>query len=44
MAVTNDPLLAQRMHLLRSHGVTRDPSLLSKHAEGPWYYEQVTLG
>lgn len=28
---------------LRSHGITRDPSRMSKN-DGPWYYEQVALG
>lgn len=43
-AVTNDAKLAQAMELLRSHGVTRDTSLMTKPSEGPWYYEQVDLG
>ncbi len=44
MAVTNDAQLAQRMDLLRSHGVTRDPSLMTRVSDGPWYYQQVDLG
>jgi UDP-4-amino-4,6-dideoxy-N-acetyl-beta-L-altrosamine transaminase len=44
MAVTNDADLAQRMDLLRSHGVTRDPSLMTREGDGPWYYQQVDLG
>lgn len=44
MAVTNDPALAQKMQLLRSHGVTRDPSLMHGESHGPWYYQQVDLG
>jgi len=44
MAVTNDPKLAERLDLFRSHGVTRDEQLMSKPAEGPWYYEQIELG
>ena len=44
MAVTNDAELAQRMDLLRSHGVTRDPSLMTREDDGPWYYQQVGLG
>lgn len=43
-AVTNDAKLAQAMELLRSHGVTRDTSLMTQPSEGPWYYEQVDLG
>ncbi|TCO71629.1 UDP-4-amino-4,6-dideoxy-N-acetyl-beta-L-altrosamine transaminase [Rhodovulum euryhalinum] len=44
LATTNDPGLAQRMELARSHGVTRDPALMDKSSEGGWYYQMVTLG
>jgi UDP-4-amino-4,6-dideoxy-N-acetyl-beta-L-altrosamine transaminase len=44
MAVTNDPLLARRMELLRSHGITREPAEMTHEADGPWYYQQVMLG
>ena len=44
MAVTNDAELAQKMDLFRSHGVTRNPELMTKAPEGPWYYQQVALG
>lgn len=44
MALTNDAELAQKMDLFRSHGVTRNPDLMTKEAEGPWYYQQVELG
>lgn len=44
MALTNDDSCAERMRLLRSHGITRDPKLMAKEMDGPWYYQQVTLG
>lgn len=44
MAVTNDDTLAARMMLLRSHGITRDPVLMTHAPDGPWYYQQVELG
>lgn len=44
MALTRDPALAARMELLRSHGITRDPALMSHAPDGPWYYQQVALG
>ena len=44
MALTNDAALAGRMELLRSHGITRDASLMVNPSDGPWYYEQLTLG
>lgn len=44
LALTNDPQLAERMALLRSHGITRDPAQMTRAADGPWYYQQVGLG
>lgn len=44
MALTNNPELATRMQLLRSHGITRDPVLMQQASKGPWYYEQLELG
>jgi len=44
LATTNCPELAEKLSLLRSHGVTRTPSLMTKPMEGPWYYQQVSLG
>lgn len=43
-AVTRDPALAERMALLRSHGITRDPERMTHEPDGPWYYQQVDLG
>ena len=44
MALTNSPELAQKMGLLRSHGITRDAALMTHDADGPWYYQQLELG
>ncbi len=44
MALTNDPDLAARMDRLRSHGITRDPALMTHAPDGPWYYQQLELG
>lgn len=44
VAVTNDAQLAASMSLLRSHGITRDPALMTHAPDGPWYYQQVSLG
>lgn len=43
-ALTQDPILAQRMELLRSHGITRDPAQMDEPSHGPWYYQQLALG
>lgn len=44
MACTQDRDLASKMELARSHGVTRDPSLMESESDGAWYYQQVGLG
>ncbi len=44
VAVTNDDALAERMGLLRSHGITREPHQMTHAMDGPWYYQQVALG
>ncbi|WP_353979033.1 UDP-4-amino-4,6-dideoxy-N-acetyl-beta-L-altrosamine transaminase [Salinicola endophyticus] len=44
MALTNDDSLAEKMALLRSHGITRDPAAMTHEADGPWYYQQIELG
>lgn len=44
MAMTNNAELANRMALLRSHGITRDPGQMTHEADGPWYYQQIALG
>ena len=42
--VTNDPGLYEKLSLFRAHGITRNPALMEKEPDGPWYYEQVALG
>ena len=44
MALTNDPEVARKMSLLRSHGITREKELMDKEPDGPWFYQQVMLG
>src|SRR3990167_317448 len=44
MVLTNSAELADKMALLRSHGITRDPALMTHEADGPWYYQQIDLG
>jgi len=44
LATTNDPVLAQRMAELRSHGIVREAERFERPAAGPWAYEQQQLG
>jgi dTDP-4-amino-4,6-dideoxygalactose transaminase len=44
MAMTNSADLAEKMNLHRSHGITRDPHLMTHAPDGPWYYQQIALG
>jgi UDP-4-amino-4,6-dideoxy-N-acetyl-beta-L-altrosamine transaminase len=44
MAVTNNDALAAEMALLRSHGITRNPSQMTHTPDGAWYYQQISLG
>ncbi len=43
-ALTNNPELAEKMNLLRSHGITRNLAQMTREPDGPWYYEQINLG
>lgn len=43
VVTTNNEELYNKMMLFRTHGITRNPEHLTKD-EGPWYYEQLSLG
>lgn len=43
--LTNDEKLHQKLVLAHTHGITHDETLMEDTPhEGPWYYEQVSLG
>lgn len=44
LALTNNSELADKMRLLRSHGISRDENLMTEPAHGAWYYQQLLLG
>lgn len=44
LATTQDAKLARAMELARSHGITRDPGEMTHAPDGPWFYQQITLG
>ncbi|MBS3945441.1 MAG: UDP-4-amino-4,6-dideoxy-N-acetyl-beta-L-altrosamine transaminase [Melioribacter sp.] len=41
--LTNNPEVDKRIKILRTHGMTKDESLLEKN-DGPWYYEMHEVG
>jgi len=43
MITTNDKQLYKKLLILRTHGITKDPSLLHED-HGGWYYEMQQLG
>lgn len=43
MVTTNDKALYEKLCLYRTHGITKDPALLTKN-DGGWYYEMIDLG
>jgi dTDP-4-amino-4,6-dideoxygalactose transaminase len=44
LATTNSTELAEKMQLLRSHGITRDHDMMTAKSDGYWFYQQVDLG
>ncbi|EWH09469.1 DegT/DnrJ/EryC1/StrS aminotransferase [Catenovulum agarivorans DS-2] len=42
--LTNDKHLLKQATLFAKHGVTRDAELMQGEIEGPWSYQQLTLG
>jgi dTDP-4-amino-4,6-dideoxygalactose transaminase len=44
MVVTNRGDLYEKLIRLRTHGITRNPDLMTKPSHGPWYYQQLELG
>jgi UDP-4-amino-4,6-dideoxy-N-acetyl-beta-L-altrosamine transaminase len=41
--LTNDSALYERLQMLRTHGITRNPERLTRN-DGPWYHELQELG
>jgi len=44
LLTTRDPTVAQRLADLRSHGITREVSRMTRATQDGWYYEQQSLG
>ncbi len=41
--LTDDDEYYKKLLLFRTHGITRDTSLMEHEIDGPWYYEQLCL-
>ena len=41
---TNDEKLYRKLVLAHTHGITRLEEEMSNEKEGPWYYEQISMG
>ncbi|EHR42297.1 UDP-4-amino-4,6-dideoxy-N-acetyl-beta-L-altrosamine transaminase [Alishewanella jeotgali] len=44
MTTTQNPKLARKMQMLRSHGITSEATELTEPSHGVWYYQQQLLG
>ncbi len=44
LVTTNRSDLYEKLIRLRSHGITREPGLMTEASHGPWYYQQLELG
>lgn len=42
--MTNSGEFYKKLLLYRSHGITRDSSLMTQEPDGPWYYQMLDLG
>ena len=44
MVLTNRADLYEKLTRLRTHGITRNPAVMTHDSHGPWYYQQLELG
>lgn len=44
MILTNNQALFDKVSLLRTHGITREPNNMSEPSQGAWYYQQIDIG
>jgi len=42
--ITNNKKYYDKIQMLRSHGITKDPAAFDRESDGDWYYEQQDLG
>ena len=44
MVMTNNNIFYEKLKLLVTHGITRNPNMMAEESHGPWYYQQLDLG
>jgi UDP-4-amino-4,6-dideoxy-N-acetyl-beta-L-altrosamine transaminase len=42
--LTNNKDLSEKVNILRTHGITRNPQFMQKNNRSYWYYEQIDIG
>lgn len=42
--LTNNKDLSEKVNILRTHGITRNPTFMQKKIKSYWYYEQIDIG
>ena len=42
--LTNNKDLFEKVNILRTHGITRNPKFMKKNNKSYWYYEQIDIG
>ena len=42
--LTNNKDLFEKVNILRTHGITRNPQFMKKNNKSYWYYEQIDIG
>jgi UDP-4-amino-4,6-dideoxy-N-acetyl-beta-L-altrosamine transaminase len=44
MITTNSQAIYEKLLMLRTHGITKNPAMMQQNNEGGWYYEMQVLG
>ena len=44
LVLTNSKDLYEKLAMLRTHAIVRDPALMTHAPDGEWYYQQIDLG
>lgn len=44
MVLTKSSVFAEKLRLFRSHGIAKNPAMMTREPDGPWYTEMLELG